>query len=215
MSTTAVRTPADYEERLRDYYRERSEEARAVRVGEKEVSEQAAIVAQYEDLFSRAQLESLREAEDASAGDDRERLYRLRKTCEAGLISAELAEQQDALENAVLATRVTFQGEELPLRGAQARLAVLDAYSERDELGELAIAASAQLNPQRRELLVAGEDLEREVTGERDPIARTEEEKAISLRDLEQALVAASQATNDSYRVLSDRWFERVLGPDR
>jgi hypothetical protein len=215
MSTTAVRTPADYEERLRDYYRERSEEARAVRVGEKEVSEQAAIVARYEDLFSRAQLESLREAEDASAGDDRERLYRLRKTCEAGLISAELAEQQDALENAVLAARVPFRGEELPLRGAQARLAVLDAYSERDELGELAIAASARLNPQRRELLVAGEDLEREVTGERDPIARTEEEKAISLRDLEQALVAASEATNDSYRVLSDRWFERVLGPDR
>ena len=152
MSTTAVRTPADYEARLRDYYRERSEEARAVRVGEKEVSEQAAIVARHEDLFSRAQLESLREVEDASAGEDRERLYRLRKTCEAGLISAELAEQQDALENAVLAARVTFRGEELPLRGAQARLAVLDSYTDRDVLGELAIAASAELNPQRREL---------------------------------------------------------------
>jgi hypothetical protein len=215
MSTTAVRTPADYEARLRDYYRERSEEARAVRVGEKEVSEQAAIVARYEDLFSRAQLDSLREAEGALSGDERERLYRLRKTCEAGLVSAELAEQQDALENAVLAARVTFRGEELPLRGAQARLAVLDSYADRDELGELATAASAELNPQRRELLVAGEDLEREITGERDPIARTEEEKAISLRDLEQALVAASQATSDAYRVLSDRWFERVLGPDR
>jgi len=215
MSTTAVRTPADYEARLREYYRERSEEARAVRVGEKEVSEQAAIVARYEDLFSRAQLDSLREAEGALSGDERERLYRLRKTCEAGLVSAELAEQQDALENAVLAARVTFRGEELPLRGAQARLAVLDSYADRDELGELATAASAELNPQRRELLVAGEDLEREITGERDPIARTEEEKAISLRDLEQALVAASRATSDAYRVLSDRWFERVLGPDR
>jgi hypothetical protein len=215
MSTTAVRTPADYEARLRDYYRERSEEARAVRVGEKEVSEQAAIVARYEDLFSRAQLESLREAEHGSSGDDRERLYRLRKTCEAGLISAELAEQQDALENAVLTSRVTFNGEELPLRGAQARLAVLDSYAERDELGELATAASARLNPQRRELLVAGEDLEREITGEHDPIARTEEEKAISLRELEQALVAAARATDDAYRVLSDRWFERVLGPER
>jgi len=215
MSTTAVRTPADYEARLRDYYRERSEEARAVRVGEKEVSEQAAIVARYEDLFSRAQLDSLQEAEGALSGDERERLYRLRKTCEAGLVSAELAEQQDALENAVLAARVTFRGEELPLRGAQARLAVLDSYADRDELGELATAASAELNPQRRELLVAGEDLEREITGERDPIARTEEEKAISLRDLEQALVAASRATSDAYRVLSDRWFERVLGPDR
>src|SRR5205823_8458215 len=66
-----------------------------------------------------------------------------------------------------------------------------------------------------RELLVAGEDLEREITGEPDAIARTEEEKAISLHDLEQALVAASRATSDAYRVLSDRWFERMLGPER
>jgi hypothetical protein len=215
MSTTAVRTPADYEARLRDYYRERSEEARAVRVGEKEVSEQAAIVARYEDLFSPAQLDALRRAEGASSGDDRERLYRLRKTCEAGLISAELAEQQDALENAVLASRVMFKGDELPLRGAQARLAVLDSYADRDQLGELATAASTQLNEDRRGLLVAAEDLEREITGEPDPIARTEEEKAISLRRLEQALVAASQATSDAYRILSDRWFERLLGPER
>jgi hypothetical protein len=52
MSTTAVRTPAQYEERLARYVLERSEEARAVRVGEKETSEQAAIVERYRDLFS-------------------------------------------------------------------------------------------------------------------------------------------------------------------
>ena len=73
MSTTAVRAPAEYESRLRDYYYERAEEGRAVRVGEKEVSEQAAIVARYDDLFSRAQLESLHEAENGAEGDDRER----------------------------------------------------------------------------------------------------------------------------------------------
>src|SRR3954469_3295670 len=127
MSTTAIRDAAEYESRLQKYYFERSEEARAVRVGEKETSEQAAIVARYADLFSRGQLEAPRGAEDAAGGDDRERLYRLRKTCEAGLISGELAEQEDALENLVLAARVTFKGEEMPLRSAQARLAVLDA----------------------------------------------------------------------------------------
>ena len=37
------------------------------------------------------------------------RLYRLRKTCEAGLISAELAAREDALENAILAARVEFK----------------------------------------------------------------------------------------------------------
>ena len=59
-----VRSPAEYEERLQKYLYERSEEGRAVRVGEKEVSEQAAIVARYSDLFSRPQLAALRESED-------------------------------------------------------------------------------------------------------------------------------------------------------
>ena len=53
MSTASARTPAEFEERLARYLFERSEEARAVRVGEKEVSEQAEIVARYPDLFTR------------------------------------------------------------------------------------------------------------------------------------------------------------------
>jgi hypothetical protein len=215
MSTTAVRTPAEYESRLRDYYFERSEEGRAVRVGEKEVSEQAAIVARYNDLFSRAQLDSLREAEDGAQGDDRERLYRLRKTCEGGIISAELADRQDALENALIAARVTFKGEEMPLRAAQARLAVLEAYADREELGNLERTESAKLNPDRLELLAAVEELDASVSGEPDPVARADEEKAISLRDLERALVAASDATTSSYEAMRERWFDRILGTDR
>ena len=215
MSTTAVRTPEEYESRLRDYYYERAEEGRAVRVGEKEVSEQAAIVARYTDLFTTDQVAALHEAEDVAFGEERERLYRLRKTCEGGLISAQLADKQDALENALIATRVTFKGQEMPLRAAQARLAVLDAYADREELGNLERTASARLNPDRLELLTAAEGLEREVTGEPDPIARTEEEKAISLRDLERALVAASDATTAPYGRMRDRWFDKILGPDR
>ena len=61
MSTTAVRSPAEFEEQIQRYLYERSEEGRAVRVGEKEISEQAAIVARYADLFSRDQLSALRE----------------------------------------------------------------------------------------------------------------------------------------------------------
>src|ERR671922_2532633 len=125
-----VRSPAEYEERLRNYLFERAEEVRAVRVGEKEVSEQAAIVARYADLFSREQLEALRLAEDDAEGDERERLYRLRKACEGGLLVAELAERDDALENAILAARVTFRGDELPLRAAQAKLAILPDYPD-------------------------------------------------------------------------------------
>lgn len=215
MSTTAVRNPADYESRLQQYYFERSEESRAVRVGEKEVSEQAAIVARFSDLFSRAQVEALREAEQVAGGDERERLYRLRKTCESGLISAELAEQEDALENAVLAARVTFKGEELPLRSAQARLAVLDAYADREELGELERAASVRFNPDRLALISAWEDLDAELSGEPDPIARTEEEKGISLRELERALIAAADETAEAFGRMRERWFDRLLGPER
>src|SRR5256886_9729264 len=101
MSVTAVRTPAEYESQLRRYLFERSEEGRAVRVGEKEVSERAEIVARYRDLFTREQLDALRSAED-DAGDatERERLYRLGKAFEARDVAADLAEGEDALQNA-------------------------------------------------------------------------------------------------------------------
>src|SRR4051794_41931927 len=92
MSVAAVLRPADYESRLQRYLFERAEEGRAVRVGEKEVSERAEIVARYAELFTREQLDALRQAEgESAAGEERERLYRLRKTCESGLLSAEVA----------------------------------------------------------------------------------------------------------------------------
>src|SRR5438093_13684363 len=159
MSTTAVRSPAEFEEQIQRYLYERSEEGRAVRVGEKEISEQAAIVARYADLFSRDQLRSLREEEERAGTDEREWLYRLRKTCESGLVAAELAEREDELENAILAARVTFKGETLPLRSAQARLAVLPVYRDREELGELQLDASAGFNDDRLELLRASGEL--------------------------------------------------------
>ena len=216
MSVTVVRTPAEYESQLRRYLYDRSEEGRAVRVGEKEVSERAEIVARYRDLFSREQLDALRAAEQETADDnDRERLYRLRKTCEAGVVSAELAEREDALENAILAARVEFKGEELPIRSAQAKLAVLPDYGEREELGEAAGDRSAEFNAERLEVLRAAEELEAEISGEHDPVARNEEEKGISLRELEAVLAQASERSTGAYVLLRDRWFERLLGPER
>src|SRR5438552_2306655 len=215
MSATAVRSPTEYEAHLQRYRFERSEEGRAVRVGEKEVSEQAAIVARYADLFSRDQLDVLRDAEESADSDERERLYRLRKTCESGLLFAELAERDDALENAILAARVTFRGEELPLRSAQARLAILTGYGDRDALGELHADASATFNEARLDLLRTAEELEAELSGEPDPVARSDEEKAISLRELEVALVGAADQTATSFAALRERWFDRLLGAGR
>ena len=215
MSTTAVRSSAEFEEQLQRYLFDRSEEGRAVRVGEKEVSEQAAIVARYADLFSREQLHALHEEEDAADGTERERLYRLRKTCEAGIVAAELAERDDELENAILAARITFAGEELPLRTAQAKLAVLDDYGARDGLAELYRARSAEFNQQRLDLLRAYEELEADLSSEPDPVARSEDEKQISMRDLAVVLRQASEQIETTFVARRERWFDRVLGSER
>jgi hypothetical protein len=215
MSTTAVRSAAEFEEQLQRYLYDRSEEGRAVRVGEKEVSEQAAIVARYADLFSREQLEALRDEEEAADGERREWLYRLRKTCESGLVAAELAERDDELENAILAARVTYKGEELPLRSALAQLSVIPGYKEREELGELYRTRSAEFNAARLDLLRGYEELEAELSGEPDPVARNEEEKQISLRELAAVLAAASDEIEEMFLELRETWFDRLLGPDR
>jgi hypothetical protein len=215
MSTTAVRSPAEFEEQIQRYLYERSEEGRAVRVGEKEISEQAAIVARYADLFSRDQLRALQTEEERADGEAREWLYRLRKTCESGLLAAELAERDDELENAILAARVEFKGEEMPLRTAQAKLAVLESYADRHELGELYHARSAGFNEQRLDLLRAYEELEADLSGEPDPIARSEEEKQISMRELASVLQAASDEIEERFLAGRETWFERLLGPER
>jgi len=214
MSTTVVRSPAEFEEQIQRYLYERSEEGRAVRVGEKEVSEQAAIVARYSDLFSREQLRTLQEEEARADEAQREWLYRLRKTCEGGLVAAELAERDDELENAILAARIAFKGEEMPLRTAQAKLAVLGSYPDRDELGEIYQDASASFNEQRLELMRAYEELEADLSGDPDPIARNEEQKQISMRDLATVLAAAKEEIEERFLALSEKWFERFLRPD-
>jgi hypothetical protein len=216
MSTTTTRSPQEYEDAYEAYYAEAAEEVRAVRVGEKETSEQAAIVARHADLFNQPQLESLRAAEDEATDlDERERLYRLRRACEGGIVDAELAAREDELENALLAARLTFEGEELPLNAAEAKLAVLAGYAQREELGALVQELSSSFNDGRRALLVSRDDLDGTLSGERDAVARNEADKQISLRELETVLHRASDAVDDAYARLRERWFERLLGPDR
>ena len=70
-------------------------------------------------------------------------------------------------------------------------------------------------NPERLDLLSTSEALEAELTGQSDVVARTDEEKGISLRALERVLAAASETTTAAYEALRDRWFERLLGPER
>jgi hypothetical protein len=216
MSATAVRSPNEYEDAYEAYYAEAMEELRAVRVGEKETSEQAAIVARHADLFTREQLDVHHAAEDETPdADERERLYRLRRACEGGIVDAELAAREDELENAVLAARLTFDGEELPLRAAQARLAVLPDYAQREELGGLTRTVDTAFNGQRRELLAARDELEAGLAGEPDAVARNEAQKQVSLRELDSVLRRAAGGLDTEYERLRERWFDRLLGPER
>jgi hypothetical protein len=231
MNTTTVRSPEGYEDAYEAYYAEAAEELRAVRAGDKETSDQAAILARHADLFTQQQLDALRAAEaneaaevahepgsvsSASpatlAADGRERLYRLRRACERGIVDAELAARDDELENAILAARLTFAGAEMPLHAAEAKLAVLPDYAQREDLGEFAQTVGATFNEQRRELLVARNELEGSLSGEGDPVARNEAEKQISLRELESVLRRTADAADDTYSRLRERWFERMLG---
>jgi hypothetical protein len=215
VTATGVYTPLDFEARLKQFLYESSEEGRAVRVGEKESSEQAEIVARFAELFTRDQLEALRQAESGAVGDEREQLYRLRKVCEGGIVAAELVEREDELENRQLAARLTFRGEEMPLRTAQARLAVLDGYADREELGDVYAELNASFNDDRLDLARVGEDLAADLSGERDPVARNEEEKGISVRTLSSTLNETAAAAEASYLRMRETWFDRVLGPDR
>jgi hypothetical protein len=212
----AALTALQFEERLNRYLFERSEEARAVRVGEKETSEQAEIVARYADLFTREQHEALRVEEEAAEpdGDERERLYRLREACLGGIVVGELAERSDRFENELLAARVEFRGESMPLRSAQAMLAILDEYSARGELGDLAADASAGFNDDRYELMVAAEALDSELSENDDPIRRSAERKAIDLRELAGALGRAAREQDESFGPLRERWLDRILGEE-
>jgi hypothetical protein len=214
-SAVVVREPIDFEARLRSYVVERSEEERAVRVGEKEISEQAEIVERYADLFSREQLDLLAAAERAATGDERERLARLRLTCQEGIVDAELTAREDKLQNALLAARVRWRDEQLPLRTAQAQLAVLPAYGDREELGAAQVEVSAGFNEERRALLAARAALDAELSGEPDGVARNEAVKQVSLREIHAAVADASRASTAAWEPLRARWLDRLLGTAR
>jgi hypothetical protein len=207
--------PQAFDERLDRYLQERSEEARAVRVGEKETSEQAAIVARYADLFTRDQLDTLAAAEAAATGDGREEVARLRLTCQEGIVDRELAVREDALENALLAARVPWKGDDLPLRSAQARLAIEPVYGDRDALGAAALEVSASFNDERRALLVARNELEADVTAVADPVTRNEAEKGVALRPILDAVGGARVESTPAFTPQRERWLDRLLGPER
>ena len=103
----------------------------------------------------------------------------------------------------------------MPLRAAQAALAVIDEYAIRDRLGAAVIEASAGFNDERLALLQAGEALETELSGIEDPVRRSAERKQIDLHRLAGVLEEASVAIDAAYGDLRRRWLDVILGEER
>ena len=157
-----------------------------MRVGEKETSEQAAIVARYADLFTREQLDALRAAEAGRDGAEARVDRAAAPHVPGGDRHRELAEREDALENALLAARVAVgrRGAAAPLGpGAARRRARLRASATRSARAVLAV--SAGFNDERRALLADRNELETEVTGDRRPgRAQRGRRRAFALRPI-------------------------------
>ena len=215
MSTITIRKPAEFEGELQKYLYERSEEGRAVRVGEKETSGaggdrrqvRVAVLARAARRAARGRGRRERGGAGAplpSAEDVRGRHRRGRARRAGGR-----ARERDPRGPGHLGRR----GAAAPRRAGEARRP--PRVPEREGLGALQASKSAEFNDDRLELIRAGEELEAELSGEPDPIARTEEEKQISLRELEQALAAASDAIDERWSQLREKWFDRLLGAER
>ena len=157
-----------------------------MRVGEKDVSEQAEIVARYAHLFSPEQLEALREAR---GGCDRRRAraplpaaqdVRRRPDLGAARRAGGRARERDPRHE----RRLPRRGVAAAHRAGAARRARRATPTARSSASSSAAASRASFNPDRLELIAAGEELAAELSGDPDPVARNEEEKAISLREL-------------------------------
>ena len=94
-------------------------------------------------------------------------------------------------------------------------MSTLAAYDEREELGPAVWDASAGLNDPRLELVRATEELRVELSGEADPVARSDAEKGISLRELAEVLATVGERASEAYAGMSGRWLDRLLGPGR
>ena len=107
-----------------------------------------------------------------------------------------------------------WDGEELPLRSAQARLAVEPVYGRRDALGRAALEVSAGFNEERRDLLADRNELEGEVSGSPTRWPATRTRRGVALRPI---LDAVDVARVRARRRGSARahWLDRLLGPER
>ena len=183
--------------------------------GEKETSEQAAIVARYADLFTRPQLDALREAEEEAGGDARESIARLR-------LSARRGSSHASLPSGRTSSRMRFSRRASPgttascrcgprRRGSRRRPTIATRRARRG-------GARGLRRPQRRAAHAArrrATSSSARITGIDDPVARNEAEKGVALRPIADAVDIARVESTQSFEPSRARWLDRLLGPER
>ena len=92
---------------------------------------------------------------------------------------------------------------------------MLTGYADRDELGRLANEVSATFNDERLDVLRAGEKLEADVSGIDDPSSGTRRRRASRCASSSARWPRRARRSPTSTAALKDRWFERLLGPER
>ena len=88
---------------------------------------------------------------------------------------------------------------------------MIEGYGDRDELGAVTSAASAELNGERLALMQAGEALEAELSAEPDPVRRSAELKGIDLHGLAAVLDTAARRIDQPYAELREAWLDRMM----
>ena len=183
-----------------------------MRVGEKETSEQAAIVARYADLFTRDAARGARAGRGARRDDrERERLYQAPATCEERHRRRGARRAKTHSRTPFLAARVVGTARAAaPIRPGAARDGT--RVRRRDALGEASSRCPPAFNDERRTLLAAREALEADFPASRAGAPKRAGE-AGPAPAVARRTGPRTSGNRRRFESMRRRWLERLLGP--
>jgi len=133
-----IKSPDEVSATLEQAYYDLMTEARLARVGLKERQETAPIVARYEALYTKRQIEALR-GEMERAGEDgerREELTRLHNALLEGYVEARVAALDDEVVSSFAAATAEVDGETYPFHALTPAISITDDAFKRERLFE-------------------------------------------------------------------------------
>ena len=132
----AIKSPDEVSATLEQAYYELMTEARLARVGLKERQETAPIVARYEALYTKRQIEALRGEMEQAGGDGerREELTRLHNALLEGYVEARVAALDDEVVSSFAAATTEIDGETYPFHALTPAISITADAARRERL---------------------------------------------------------------------------------